>query len=96
MKNIHWDELTNHEAQKKLQQFGKNRLEEKKKESFFLKIIHIILEPMFLLLIIAAFIYFFLGEPHDGLITLVFVVVIIVIDSIVFVGIPIFAASSIL
>jgi Ca2+-transporting ATPase len=82
MKNIHWDGLTNTEAQKKLQQFGKNRLEEKKKESFFLKILHIIMEPMFLLLIIAAFIYFFLGEPNDGLIMLVFVVVIISIEVI--------------
>ena len=38
------------------------------------------MEPMFLLLLVAALIYFFLGEPQDGAIMLVFVVVIIAIE----------------
>ena len=36
--------------------------------------LHVICEPMFLLLICAAVIYFFLGEPRDGITMLVFVV----------------------
>lgn len=80
MKNINWDGLTKDQANKKLQQFGKNQLEQKKKEPFYLKVAHIIMEPMFLLLVVAALIYFFLGEPQDGLIMLTFVVVIIAIE----------------
>ncbi len=82
MNNINWNGLKNADVQERLQKFGKNRLEQKKKESFLLKIVHIIMEPMFLLLVIAALIYFFLGEPQDGFIMLVFVVVIIAIEVI--------------
>lgn len=38
------------------------------------------MEPMFVLLMVAALIYFFLGEPQDGSIMLVFVIVIITIE----------------
>ena len=71
-------------AQAKLlqQQYGKNELTSQKKESFLIKILHIIAEPMFLLLIIAAIIYFILGEPRDGAIMLIFVIGIISIDVI--------------
>ena len=67
------------ELQKK---YGKNVLEKEKRERFLIKIIHIICEPMFSLLIIASLIYFLLGEARDGVIMLIFVIVIITIDII--------------
>ena len=74
--------LTNEEVKKLQEKYGKNELTSEKKKSFFIKIIHIICEPMFLLLILAATIYFVLGEPRDGIIMLVFVIGIISIDII--------------
>jgi len=74
--------LTTLEAKKLQVKFGKNELVAKKQESFFLKILKVISEPMFLLLIVAAIIYFILGEPRDGTIMLVFVVGIISIEVI--------------
>ncbi|HEX3077477.1 MAG TPA: cation-transporting P-type ATPase, partial [Lachnospiraceae bacterium] len=67
---------------KTLDRYGRNELVPKRKENFFLKVLHIIREPMFLLLLLAAVIYFILGEPRDGSIMLVFVVGIIGIDVI--------------
>jgi ATPase, P-type (transporting), HAD superfamily, subfamily IC len=72
--------LSSEEAKRRQQQYGKNELTPQKKENLFKKVLHIICEPMFLLLIIAAVIYFFLGEPRDGAIMLIFVVSIISID----------------
>lgn len=74
--------LSSSEAEKKLEEYGKNVLVPSKKENFFIKLFHIISEPMFLLLLIAAVIYFILGEPRDGAIMLIFVVCIISIDVI--------------
>lgn len=74
--------LTSVEARKLQEKFGKNELTPQKQENFFIKVLHIISEPMFLLLIIAAVIYFILGEPRDGAIMLIFVVGIISIDVI--------------
>ncbi|KAF1084043.1 Calcium-transporting ATPase 1 [Sporotomaculum syntrophicum] len=74
--------LTSEEARKRQEQYGKNELTPMKKESFFRKVLHIISEPMFSLLIVAAVIYFILGEPRDGAIMLVFVIVVISIDMI--------------
>lgn len=74
--------LTSKEAKELQEKYGKNKLVNEKKESFFRKILHVIMEPMFLLLIIAACIYFILGEPRDGIIMLVFVSGIIGIESI--------------
>ena len=74
--------LTSTKAKELQEKYGKNQLTLQKKESFFIKVIHIICEPMFLLLLIAAIIYFILGEPRDGLIMLIFVVGIISIDVI--------------
>lgn len=74
--------LTSAEAKELQEKFGKNELTSQKKQSFFIKVLHIIREPMFLLLITAALIYFFLGEPRDGAIMLIFVVGIISIDVI--------------
>lgn len=72
--------LTSAEARELQDKYGKNELTPQKKESFIKKAFHIICEPMFLLLIIAAIIYFFLGEPRDGAIMLVFVIGMITID----------------
>lgn len=72
--------LTNEEVKNLQEKYGKNEIAPEKNDKFLIKIFHIISEPMFLLLIIAATIYFFLGEPRDGFIMLVFVVGIISID----------------
>lgn len=72
--------LTNEEVKKYQSEFGFNELTQQKKVPFYFKILHILMEPMFVLLLIAALIYFFLGEPQDGAIMLVFVVVIITIE----------------
>lgn len=72
--------LTTSKALELQKQYGKNELIPQKKESFIKKVFHIISEPMFLLLIVAAIIYFFLGEPRDGLIMLIFVIGMITID----------------
>lgn len=74
--------LSSSEVKKLQEKYGKNEITAEKKESFIMKIVHIILEPMFLLLIVAATIYFVLGEPRDGVIMLVFVIGIIMIDVI--------------
>lgn len=80
--NPNLEGLTSEQVKKLQEHYGKNILVSKKKQNFFSKVIHIILEPMFLLLIIAAIIYFILGEHRDGLIMLVFVIGIISIDVI--------------
>lgn len=80
--NIVEHNMTSEDAKRLQEKFGKNELMIEKKPPFFKKIFHIICEPMFLLLIIAATIYFILGEPQDGLIMLIFVIVIISIDII--------------
>lgn len=82
MKNINWNGLNDEQVNQTLEQVGLNQLEQKKKEPFYIKILHIIMEPMFLLLLVAALIYFFLGEPGDGLIMITFVLVIIAIEVI--------------
>lgn len=74
--------LTDSEVVELQKKYGKNELVHMKKENFFIKIFHIVCEPMFLLLILAATIYFILGEPKDGIIMLVFVIGIISIDII--------------
>ncbi|MEQ8156387.1 MAG: cation-translocating P-type ATPase [Clostridiaceae bacterium] len=74
--------LTSEQAKKLQEQYGKNQIVPEKKENFFVKVFHIISEPMFLLLLIAAVIYFILGEPRDGAIMLIFVIGVISIDVI--------------
>ena len=61
---------------------GSNKLSEKKKESFLLKIWNIFKEPMFLLLIVAASVYFIVGEYGDGVIMLIFVLAVCFIEFI--------------
>ncbi len=74
--------LTSAQAKKLQEQYGKNELTPQNKESFFRKVLDIILEPMFMLLLVAAIIYFVLGEPRDGAMMLIFVIGIISIDVI--------------
>jgi len=74
--------LSSAEARQKQQKYGKNELSQNKKDNFIIKIFRILCEPMFLLLITAAAIYFFLGEPRDGAIMLIFVSATISIDVI--------------
>ncbi len=72
--------LTNEEVIKLQQKYGKNQLIKEKKENFLIKILEVLKEPVFLLLIVSAVIYFILGEPKDGAVMLIFVVVMIGID----------------
>ena len=74
--------LSSAEAASRQIQYGKNSLIAAKPPSFCRDLLRTITEPMFLLLIIAATIYFILGEPRDGAIMLVFVVVVIAINAI--------------
>ncbi|MGL5617240.1 MAG: cation-translocating P-type ATPase [Sarcina sp.] len=74
--------LTKEEALERQKKFGKNKLIEEEEQGFFKKIIEVLKEPMFLLLMVSAIIYFVLGEPRDGAIMLIFVIVIIAIDVI--------------
>jgi ATPase, P-type (transporting), HAD superfamily, subfamily IC len=74
--------LTTAQVKQLQEKYGKNQLTAEKKEGIFRKILNVIAEPMFLLLISAAIIYFFLGEPRDGAIMLVFVVGVISIEAI--------------
>lgn len=74
--------LTQQEAEKRLEQYGRNEIAEKEKTGIFSKIIGVLKEPMFLLLLAAAVIYFILGEPRDGAVMLIFVVGVISIEFI--------------
>ena len=74
--------LTSEEVIASREKYGKNKLEEDKKESIIIKILSIFKEPMFLLLLIAASIYFIVGEYADGIIMLIFVLGICTIEFI--------------
>jgi Ca2+-transporting ATPase len=74
--------LTAEEAAQRQKQFGKNELSPRKKKNIFSAILSALSEPMFLLLIVTAVIYFFLGQPRDGIIMLIFVLGMISIDVI--------------
>lgn len=66
--------LSESEVREAREKFGSNSLAEEKKSSPLIKVIKLCSEPVFLLLIGAACIYFFLGEPRDGILMLAFVV----------------------
>jgi P-type Ca2+ transporter type 2C len=74
--------LSSEQAKKLQEEHGRNELTPQKKQSFFFKILQVLREPMFVLLIAAAVIYFFLGEPRDGAVMLIFVVAIISIETV--------------
>ncbi len=66
--------LTTNEAKKRLEQDGRNVLEEKKKATLFQKVIQQISDPMIIVLIIAAVVSGFLSEIADMCIILAVVV----------------------
>jgi Ca2+-transporting ATPase len=74
--------LTSAEARQLQARYGRNELVREEKKSFARQVLQVLSEPMFILLIAAAAIYFFLGEPGDGAIMLVFVLGIISIEVI--------------
>lgn len=73
MKKNNLNGLSEEEVESSRLKYGLNELEKQKREGIFLKIIHVLKEPMFLLLIGAASIYFLLKEYSDGIIMLFFV-----------------------
>ncbi|HPE15625.1 MAG TPA: HAD-IC family P-type ATPase, partial [Oscillospiraceae bacterium] len=77
-----WAGLTTAEAERRLEQYGRNELAPEKKKSLGKKILEVISEPMFVLLLAAAVIYFLLGEAGDGAVMLAFVAGVIGIDAV--------------
>lgn len=65
--------LSDAEVTELREKYGMNVLVEEKKESMLMKVLKSFSEPVFLLLIGAACLYFFLGEPRDGSVMLIFV-----------------------
>ncbi len=78
--NEFYQGLTSEEARALQAKHGKNELTQEKRIGFFRQALRIAGEPMFLLLLCAAVIYFFLGEPRDGAVMLLFVLGVIGID----------------
>lgn len=66
--------LSEAEAKERLAKHGANELQSQNRFSLLICLLSIFKEPMFLLLFGAAGCYFFLGEPADGSIMLLFVV----------------------
>ena len=79
-KHIHYHGLTEKEVMASRQKNGVNKLEEKKEQSFIIKVLNIFKEPMFLLLLVAASVYFLVGEYTDGIIMLIAVLAICFIE----------------
>ncbi|MDO5114618.1 MAG: cation-translocating P-type ATPase [Synergistaceae bacterium] len=65
--------LSDAEVRERRERYGMNVIAEEKRESALKKALKSFSEPVFLLLIGAACLYFFLGEPRDGAVMLVFV-----------------------
>ena len=66
--------LTDEEARSAREKYGANTLAKERKSSLLKTLAGFFKEPVFLLLIGAACLYFFLGEPRDGAVMLVFVI----------------------
>lgn len=64
----HYTGLNDEEVITSMNKYGTNELVEKKKETIFSKVLHLLKEPIFIFLIIASSVYFVLGEISDGLI----------------------------
>lgn len=71
--------LTNTQAAEYLKRDGPNVFDTEQRRTFFTLVIEVVREPMFLLLIAAGGIYLLMGDAHEALILLGFVVVIITI-----------------
>ncbi|MDO9007699.1 MAG: cation-translocating P-type ATPase [Thiobacillus sp.] len=69
--------LTTHLAHERLAAEGANALPESGQHGMRARLLDVIREPMFLLLIIAAGIYLILGDPHEALMLLFFVGVVV-------------------
>lgn len=67
--------LTDQEAEKRLVEYGKNVLPDKKKRTIFHRLLDQLKDPTILVLIAAALISFLIGERNNGVIILVIVVV---------------------
>ncbi len=66
--------LTAAEAAERRERYGRNVIAEDESDGPLKRMLKFFSEPVFLLLIGAACLYFFLGEPRDGVVMLVFVV----------------------
>lgn len=77
-----YEGLNNEEVLERQLKHGQNELTKVKKVTLLTKIIEIFFEPMFILLILTSLLYFILNEPNDGIIMLVFVVLMITINII--------------
>lgn len=71
--------LTRAQAAERLRRDGPNVLDTEQRRTFFTLLIEVVREPMFLLLIAAGSIYLLMGDLHEALILLGFVVIIITI-----------------
>lgn len=78
--NIKYSGLNDNEVLKSREKYGANVLTFKKRDSFLIKVLKTIKEPMFMLLLIAASVYFIVGEFIDGLIMLISVLIICTIE----------------
>ena len=65
--------LSDGEVRERRERYGENSLALKREDSALRVLLKFFSEPVFLLLIGAAGLYFFLGEPRDGAVMLVFV-----------------------
>lgn len=72
--------LTQAEADKRLKQFGQNRLTEAKKKGFLDVLLEEIREPMIIILVVVAVIYSFIGNPADSLTIVVIVLLVVIIE----------------
>src|SRR4030095_5619457 len=61
-------------------QFGKNIFKPDKQGGFFRTVWDIIKEPMFLMLVVASSLYFILGQPNEGLLMLVAMILVVAIS----------------
>lgn len=69
--------LSEKEAQENLKKYGLNEIPSQKKRNIFFIFFSVVKEPMLLLLIACGLVYLFLGEAHDALMLLSFVLVVV-------------------
>lgn len=67
--------LSKDQAQKKLEEYGANELEEKEKRSFLSKLKDQLLDPMIIILMVAALISIFVGEGVDAFLIIAIVTI---------------------
>ncbi|OPY12790.1 MAG: Calcium-transporting ATPase 1 [Syntrophus sp. PtaB.Bin001] len=72
----HFPGLSEAEAAKRLKEEGYNELPSSRRRSIWTIAFEVVREPMFLLLVACGIIYFFLGDVHEALMLLGFVVVV--------------------